>query len=84
MFDTSLLDSALEEIWSDGVSDEISEDMDLLGGTLSTFMFSFFLFVMVSSLFTKILYLLSFCSGARYLSHFRLCKGDCLLVTLNK
>lgn len=43
MFDTSLLDSALEEICSDGVSDEISEDMDLLGGTLSAFMFSIFL-----------------------------------------
>jgi len=34
MLDTSLLDSALEEICSsDGISDELSDDMDLLGGT---------------------------------------------------
>ena len=31
--DASALDSALEEICSDGPSDETSEDMDLLGGT---------------------------------------------------
>ena len=30
--DASALDSALEEICSDGPSDEISDDMDLLGG----------------------------------------------------
>jgi len=34
MLDTSLLDSALEEICSsDGISDEMSDDVGLLGGT---------------------------------------------------
>ena len=35
--DASALDSALEEICSDGPSDEISEDMDLLGGLFLLF-----------------------------------------------
>ena len=35
MFDPSMLDSAIEEICSDGISDDISDEgIDLLGGIL--------------------------------------------------